>query len=114
MANNKKYKSIRESVRPWLSSFNGNRKVEVILTRLRIGHTYLTHKYILEGSSVPVCAHCGGLLSVEHILVHCPKFVNERRRYNLSGKPLANILGDEVDVENLIGFLKKIDVFNLL
>ena len=114
LVNNKKYKKIREFVSPWLSSFNGNRKVEVILTRLRIGHTHLTHKYILEGNSAPVCVHCDGLLSVEHILVHCPKFTSERRKYCLSGKSISDILGDEIDIENLIKFLQKIGIFNLI
>ena len=61
-----------------------------------------------------MCVHCGGLLSVEHILVHCRKFTSERREYNLFGKAIDNILGEDVDVENLIRFLQKIKVFNLI
>ena len=38
LANNKKYKSIRSHITPWYSSFHSNRRIEVILTRLRIGH----------------------------------------------------------------------------
>ena len=112
LANNKKYKSIRSQVVPWPSSFNACRRVEVILTRLRIGHTYLTHNFILEGSSVPECVHCGCVLSVEHILVHCSMFLNQRRRFHLDGKSVAEILGDEIDVDNLVGYLQSISIFN--
>ena len=38
LANNKKYKNIRSHITPWYSSFHSNRRIEVILTRLRIGH----------------------------------------------------------------------------
>ena len=73
-ANNKKYKSIRSQIIPWYSSFHSNRRIEVILTKLHVGHTYFSHNFILEENHAPVCAHCDRLLSVEHILVHCSSF----------------------------------------
>ena len=45
-----------------------NRRIEIVLTRLRIGHCRLTHGFILDGGSAPVCAHCDSFLTVEHIL----------------------------------------------
>ena len=112
LANNRKYKSIRSKIDPWLSSFNTSRRVEVILTRLRIGHTYATHNFILEGSSAPECAHCDRVLSVEHILVHCSMFLNQRRRYHLDGKSMAEILGDEINVDTLVEYLHAIKFFD--
>ena len=112
LSTNRKYRGIRESIGSWNSSLHSNRRFEVILTRLRIGHTRLTHSYILEGSSAPVCAHCGAPLSVEHILVHCPRFNHLRRKYFLFGKPLSDILGDSVDVDNLMNYLKGANIFN--
>ena len=112
LANNLKYKNIRSQIDPWPSSFNTSRRVEVILTRLRIGHTYMTHNFILEGSSAPVCAHCDRLLSVEHILVRCLKFVNQRRRYHLDDKSVADILGDDLEIDSLVGYLQAIGLFN--
>ncbi|XP_076042208.1 uncharacterized protein LOC143026096 [Oratosquilla oratoria] len=107
LANNKKYKNIRNSINPWVSGFNLNRKKQVILTRLRIGHIPLTHKFILDSGSAPECAHCGTLMSVEHILVHCPKFLNIKTKYNLHSKSLKEILGEEADIDQLFGFLKE-------
>ena len=82
------------------------------MSRLRIGHTHLTHNYILEGNGAPVCDQCDCVLSVEHILVHCSKFVNQRQRYHLNGKSVAEILADSVDVESLMAYLHEINVFN--
>ncbi|XP_076046489.1 uncharacterized protein LOC143028383 [Oratosquilla oratoria] len=90
LANNKKYKNIRNSINPWVSDFNLNRKKQVI--RLRIGHSRLTHKFILDSGGAPECAHCGTLMSVEHILVHCPKFLDIKTKYNLHSKSLKEIL----------------------
>ena len=108
LTNNKKYKSIRPNVFLWPSVFHPHRRTEVILCRLRIGHTYATHKFLLQGSIAPECAHCDCQLSVEHILVQCPFYETKRRRYGLAGKPISAILGEGVDIPNLIGYLKDI------
>lgn len=44
-----------------------------ILTRLRLGHTRLTHGHWFDGSDPPQCITCGGQLTVIHILKHCRK-----------------------------------------
>ena len=111
LPNNKKYKSIRKSVKHWTSSYQSCRRSEIILSRLRIGHTFYTHKFLLEGSSAPECAQCDESLSVEHILVRCSKYSIERRQFDLNGKSVAQLLGDEVDVPKLVGFLKAIGLY---
>ena len=110
LPNNKKYKKIRNSTEFWPSSFNRDRRTEIVLTRLRIGHTKLTHNFILEGGSAPVCA-CAEILSIEHILVECPTFTTLRSKYHLNGKDLKAILDDDVDIENLMSFLKEGKLF---
>ena len=35
---------------------------KTVITRLRIGHTRMTHSYLLSGESQPVCDHCKCLL----------------------------------------------------
>ena len=112
LGNNKKYKEIRNSIECWSSSFNPNRKIEIVLTRLRIGHTRLTHQFILEGGDPPVCDNCATTLSVKHILVGCPMFSRQRLKYNLDGKTINEILGDEADVDALVCFLQEIAIFN--
>ena len=111
LPNNKKYKRIRNSINFWPSSFQRDRKAEIILTRLRIGHTRLTHKYLLESNSAPVCDHCNVPLSVEHILVHCYKYADLHKKFLLN-KSLEEILGEEVDIPNLLGFLTESQLIN--
>ena len=40
--------------------------------RSRIGHTFLTHSFILAGDCPPQCEHCQCKLAACHILVRCP------------------------------------------
>ena len=112
LTTNKKLKGIRPHVNYWQSSFQKDRRMEVVLGRLRIGHSRLTHNYLLEGGDAPVCDHCGGILSVEHILVLCPSHDAVRRKHGLFRKQLPQILGDEVDLNNLAKFLKEIGYYS--
>jgi len=43
----------------------------VLLNRLRICHTRLTHSYLLSGDDLPECGTCQCPLTVKHILVEC-------------------------------------------
>ena len=111
---NNKYKNIRNNVKSWPSSYQADRKTEVILGRLRIGHTHLTHRFLLEGSSAPECAQCDEVLSVEHMLVHCSRYSMQRQRFGLTGKSLVQLLGDEADISSLMKFLRAIHVFDMI
>ena len=107
-----KYKKIRPSVAFWSSSYQDSRRYEKMLTRLRIGHSRVTHNFIFEGSSPPECEHCGVPLTVEHILVDCSHLQEKRSLYHLHGKPLEIILGDDANVDNIMNFLKDADLFH--
>ena len=111
LANNLKYKKIRTSVQCWPSSYHPNRRYEIVLSRLRIGHCRLTHQFLLAGSNPPVCAYCQVTLTVEHILVDCPKYRLERRRFGLENQAISILLGESVEVESLMRFLKVIGLF---
>ena len=63
----------------WQSSYRRYRKDEVVLCRARIGHTHLTHSYILKKDPPPLCEDCQCLLTVHHILVECNHFAQERK-----------------------------------
>ena len=72
----------------------------------------MTHNFKLARSSEPMCAHCNSVLSVEHILAHCTKFLNQQQKFSIVGKSVAEILGEEVDVDALVGYLHEIRIFN--
>ena len=51
----------------------------VLLNRLRIGHSRLTH--LLYGDGPPTCQSCGIPLTVKHILVECSNLQAIREKY---------------------------------
>ncbi|GBM44896.1 Caspase-7 [Araneus ventricosus] len=76
METNNKLHVIKPVLSHWVMKLD--RRCDVVLTRLRIGHTRLTHKYLLFEESPPTCSHCGDILTVKHILTDCVA-VNRRR-----------------------------------
>ena len=53
-----------------------------------------------------MCAHCDSFLTVEHILVYCTRYVGERRRYRLDGMTISEVLGDNINIDNVTGYFK--------
>ena len=53
-----------------------NRRQDIILSKIRVGRTYLKHAYLLKGEIAPWCTCCNQLLTVRHILVDCEKYKN--------------------------------------
>ena len=47
------------------------RAEEVVITRLRIGHTKATKSHILSRGPPTVCHHCGQRLTIDHMLLEC-------------------------------------------
>ena len=47
------------------------RAEEVVITRLRIGHTRATKSHILSRGPPTTCHHCGQTLTIDHMLLEC-------------------------------------------
>ena len=88
--NNKLHK-IQPKLRP-RQPLNLNRKNQVKYTRLKIGHTRLTHEYLLSGEDKPLCTCCNSPLTIEHILCNCSKFSNTRKKLFQNYKHKENFL----------------------
>ena len=71
-------KEIREMVGNWDTCRRQNRREEIVLCRLRLGHTRLTHSYILDHEPRPQCTRCRSPLTVKHILIDCPEHIHQR------------------------------------
>ena len=56
------------------------RKEETTLTRLCIGHTRLTHSFILKEEPPSKCP-CGNQFSIKHILIKCTKLNHTRKKF---------------------------------
>ena len=47
------------------------RREEVILARLSLGCTRVTHSYLLQGEEQPQCVGCNATFTVRHFLLEC-------------------------------------------
>ena len=47
------------------------RAEELVITRLRIGHTKATKSHILFRGPPTACHHCGQILTIDHMLLEC-------------------------------------------
>ena len=59
---------------------NNTRREETTLTRLRIGHTQLTHSFILKEEPPTKCP-CGSQYSIKYILIECIKLNHTRKKF---------------------------------
>ena len=54
---------------------------EVVITRLRIGHTKATKSHILSRGPLAACHHCDQTLSIDHMLLECAVLQESRDEY---------------------------------
>ena len=78
---NNKLQAIHPTIGPWPHAYRRIRHEEVILARLRIGHTRLTHTYIVKNEQPPLCDLRDELLIVKHILIECNHLSPTRNRF---------------------------------
>ena len=65
-----------------LLSFCSTRKENTVLNRLHIGHSYLTHSFILRKEEAPVCVACNAVITVKHIiLIEGADLLEIRKKY---------------------------------
>ena len=68
---NKKLFQINPTLREGRPAFWKLRRKQVIIFRLRIGHTSLTHSFILKQGQPPQCLTCQTPYTIKHMLVEC-------------------------------------------
>ncbi|KAG1653063.1 RNA-directed DNA polymerase from mobile element jockey [Nymphon striatum] len=78
---NNKLHAIKPKLGEWALAYRKSRKEESILCRLRVGHTYLTHSFLLRNEAQPVCGRCQQPLTVRHVLVDCVALTSVRSRF---------------------------------
>lgn len=106
-----KLRVIKPKIELWNTSKHRDRKIQVIMTRVRMGHSRLTHGHLLAGEEPPYCDGCLVPLTIGHILVECPDYTRERRQcFGRDGVtralPIKNVLRDEDSaVDAVIKFL---------
>ena len=84
-------------------------KEKTVLNRLHIGHSHLTHSFILRKEEAPVCVACNVVLTVRHILIECTDLLEIRNKY--FEEDFLYLLFRNVIPEVVFDFLREIGVF---
>ena len=82
-----------------------SRRDTVLLNRLRIGHTRLTHSFLLSGDELPECGTCQCPLTVKHILVESFDLKNIRNKHFVASS--IKDLFDNIEAYKIIDFIKE-------
>ena len=95
-----------------------SRRHQVILTRLHLRVTKLTHSHILDRTDPKSCNNCHIQLSLQYIFINCPWYHIPRQKIlsscltNSLDYSLDNILDGKFPPEDLIQFLRDTDLIN--
>lgn len=85
-----------------------------VLSRLRIGHTRVTHAYLMTNNPPPMCNYCGVQVTVHHMLTECRGLEQIRKSCGISGS-LYEILGYTAEKEEaIVKFLIDCNLFNAI
>ena len=86
------------------------RRDSVIYTRIRIGHTALTHKFLLSGDEKPFCVGCDTDFTIKHILTDCAAYTDMRKKYYRCNN-IKDIF-DVVDPTRILDFLREARLYS--
>nr|CAI5852118.1 unnamed protein product [Callosobruchus analis] len=108
-SNNNYLKLFKPTITKW-SLPPLTRREQVVLTRLRIGHTFLTHSHLLLGKPPESCRSCDVLLTWRHIFLECPLFMVARILFNFPDSVKSCLLSCG-NIRSTLSFLKTIKLF---
>ena len=119
---NQKMYEIKKKIGEWKGSKKRSRREEVVLNRLRSGHTRLTHGYLMENEGPrmpPICTFCrDAIMSVKHILLRCPSLGHERDRLRIFqgtiNVTLEQLISDKAPVDQVMEFLRRINIYDAI
>ena len=80
-------------------SYGQNRKEQVVFTRCRIGHSRLTHSYLLNNEEQPECILGNYNCSLRHVLIDCVDVADVLQTFynaNSLSNLFTNVAGDTI------------------
>ena len=85
------------------------RREEVLIARIRIGHTYITHSHILKGEDPPECVSCNEPFTVKHCLSTCSDLQPTRDKYYNAHYMKERF--DTIQITSILDFLKEVNLY---
>ncbi|XP_031328755.1 uncharacterized protein LOC116159809 [Photinus pyralis] len=81
------------------------RRSQVIINRLRLGHTRMTHRFLITREDPPSCDTCQTRLTVEHLLFRCPDYTAQRNMLYSSNTNSLKALTDIESCKEIVKFI---------
>jgi ribonuclease HI len=100
--------NIKKTINKWQNINNYNRKDQIVITRLRLGHSRLTHLHLINKSNPPKCT-CDLHITIKHIF-ECTNYKTAIDRYKINYHSLGHDNTDETD--KIIDFLKETQLYD--
>ena len=88
------------------------RAEEIVITRLRIGHTKAAKSHILSRGPPTGCHHCGQTLTIDHMLLECALLQECRDEYYTVDS--LNALFETIPETCIVEFLREAGFFYLI
>lgn len=110
--NSSHLREIKNNTIEWTSSHQLKRKESIILTRLRIGHSRITHGHFARKESESTCTTCGIKTSVKHIIIDCPKYDEARIESKIANSLFVALGDDQTEIKKTISFINKAQLTN--
>ena len=100
---------IQPTLGEWRSPSRKSRRKQVVISRLRIGYTRLTHSFILKQEPQPQCLTCQTTCTVKHILIECRTFAVIRKRF-FKVNNLTDLF-ENVKIDDILSFLRETELY---
>ena len=83
---------------------------DTVLNRWHIGHSHLTHSFILRKQEAPVCVACNAIIPVKQVLIEYADLLEIRKKY-FEETSLYTLFRNVIP-EIIFDFLREIGVFH--
>ena len=93
----------------WRPAFRTSRREQVVISRLRIGHTRLIHAFILKQEPQPQCLTRQTTCTVKHLLIECRAFGVIRKRF-FKVTSLTELF-ENVKIDDVLSFLRETGLY---
>lgn len=105
-------RKIKGETTPWTDT--ANRHDQLILSRLRVGHTHASHNMGSRGPFHKICSTCNATMTVEHLLVNCPCYEGLRVQHELPNSIVDILANNTTNETTLLSFIKDAGLYNAI
>ena len=106
---NNKLFQIQPTLEEWRPAFRVSRREQVVLFRLRIGHTRLTHVFKLKQEPQSQRLTCQTTCTVKHILIECRAFAIIRKQF-FKVTSLTELF-ENIKIDDVLSFLRETGLY---